>query len=140
MQITNFQQTTAFLWAFVLGAGIAVIYTVIRSVRIVLPPTQLQLFAGDMLFMIFVCIVNTLYAISLTEGRIRLYFVFSELVGYILIYIFPGRFFIKGLIVVVRFLVNLRHNISEKIIIRIQRIKMYIDSKSRKNKMYGTWM
>lgn len=133
MQLTTIQQTTAFLWAFVMGAGIAVVYTVICSVRIVLPPSPIQLFISDFLFMTAVCIVNTLYAISLTEGRIRLYFVVSEIIGYIIIYALPGRLFIKLLVSAVRWITGIIKAVNKRIVSICSRIIAHFTKTGRKN-------
>lgn len=116
MEITTQQQTYAFLWAFLLGAVIEVLYNVICAVRTVSPPTKLQLFIGDMIFMVTVSLLNTLYAISMTEGKIRLYTAAAEIAAYALLYFSVGRYAIRGLSVVIRFI----SGISERFVKHLQ--------------------
>lgn len=103
MELTTEQQTVAFLWAFLLGAIIEIIYTAICAVRVVSPPTKIQLFVGDVLFMVGVALLNSLYAISQTEGKVRLYVIVAEIAAYALLYFSVSRYIIKGLSFVIGF-------------------------------------
>ena len=48
-------------------------------------------FFSDLLFSVFACIVNFLYAVALTQGRIRLYVIFAQGISFFLFYFFVGR-------------------------------------------------
>lgn len=91
MELTAQQQTMAFLWSFVLGAVLAAVYTVAALIKVLSPPTKIQLFVGDVLFMVFAAILNFLFATALTEGNVRFYTVFAELVSFLAIYLTVGR-------------------------------------------------
>ncbi len=91
MELTTAQQTTAFLWAFALGAFIEIMYFIISVIREMFPPGKLGLFFIDMIFMISVFIINFLYSASLTEGKIRSYVVAAEIISFVLLYFFIGR-------------------------------------------------
>ncbi len=91
LQLTTAQQTAAFLWAFIPGALLGLLYVIIRSFRIISPPGALQLFLGDVLFMLTAGIVNSLYAVSQTEGKVRLYVLAAQGISFFVVYFFVGR-------------------------------------------------
>ena len=51
----------------------------------------LQLFLGDVLFMLTAGIVNSLYAVSQTEGKVRLYVLAAQGISFFVVYFFVGR-------------------------------------------------
>ena len=122
MELTTQQQTIAFLWAFLLGAIIEILYTLICAVRVVSPPTRLQLFIGDVLFMLIAAMLNTLYAISQTEGKVRLYVIAAEIIAYVILYFSIGRFMIKGLSAAISFTAGVSHNFF--VFIRVKSMKI----------------
>lgn len=91
MELTTIQQTTAFLWAFVLGAVIAAVYFIYSVIREVFMSGKVTVFFADMLFMIFVFVLNFLFAVGTTEGKVRLYVIMSEIIVFILLYLLIGR-------------------------------------------------
>ncbi len=91
MQLTTQQQTAAFLWAFLLGLGISVLYTAISIIRTLSTPSKIQLFISDTLFMIIVSLLNVIFSISQTEGKIRFYVIAAELISFIIWYISVHR-------------------------------------------------
>lgn len=92
MEQTIHQQSTAFLLSLVLGLVIAVIYTFAAMVRIVSPPSKLQLFISDILFMIMAGFMNLIFAVSQTEGSLRYYTAAAELISFFLFYLTIGKF------------------------------------------------
>lgn len=91
MELTLEQQTMAFLWSFVLGVVLAVVYITVSVIRVLSPPTRIQLFISDILFMVFSAIMNFLFACAFTEGKVRFYTIFAELVSFIILYLTLGR-------------------------------------------------
>lgn len=91
MELTTAQQTTAFLWAFVLGAGLELIYFMISSFRAAFPPTKMQMFIGDFIYSLLAFVINFIYATAMTEGKIRLYVVIAEIIVFLLLYLTLGR-------------------------------------------------
>ena len=67
MEISMFQQTSAFLWAFVLGTVIALSYTVFVSVRDVFSCSNVGVFISDAVFSFFVSVIHFLYAVAMTD-------------------------------------------------------------------------
>ncbi len=91
MELTTAQQTTAFLWSFVLGAAIEIVYFVGSVLRELMSPKRISIFLSDMVFMISVFFANYLYAVAFTEGKVRFYTVFGEMVSFIILYFLMGR-------------------------------------------------
>lgn len=132
MELTTQQQTAAFLWAFLLGAVIEILYTLFAAIRTVSPPTKLQLFISDVIFMMTAAILNTLFAISQTEGKIRLYVIAAEIISYIILYFTVSRFLIKGLSAAICFLLRIMDVIFGKIQNRCIKIISYFKKKCHK--------
>ncbi len=129
MELTTEQQTTAFLWAFLLGAIIELLYTAICAVRVVSPPTKIQLFIGDVLFMVIVAILNSMYAISQTEGKVRLYVIAAELISYVVLYFSISRYVIRGLSAAIGFVGALTNRIFEGVKRKVIKITGYFKEK-----------
>ncbi len=91
MQQTLDEQTGIFLWSFVLGAVLGVIYTLLAIARAWSPPSPRQWIVGDLLFMAIAAMLNFLFALSQTYGRIRGYVLAAELVTFFLLYGTVGR-------------------------------------------------
>ena len=91
MEITTAQQTSAFLWSFLLGLILSVIYTLLVSVRDAAATKPRAVFLTDTLFSFFVCVINFLYSIALPQGRVRLYVVFAQAVSFFVFYFLVGR-------------------------------------------------
>ncbi len=132
LELTTQQQTIAFLWAFLLGAIIEILYTLICAVRVVSPPTRLQLFIGDVLFMLIAAMLNTLYAISQTEGKVRLYVIAAEIIAYVILYFSIGRFMIKGLSAAISFTSGVSHNFFVFIRVKSMKIISFLKKKCHK--------
>lgn len=91
MQLTTAQQTAAFLWAFVPGALLGLLYLIISISRIISPPAVLQTVIGDVLFMLAAGLTNSVYAISQTEGKVRLYVLAAEFISFSAVYFLAGK-------------------------------------------------
>ncbi len=87
MELTTQQQTNAFLWAFAAGVVIALIYIAMELVRMIFSASRLHIFIGDMIFAFSAFLINFLYAVAMTEGKVRAYVIAAELISFILIYI-----------------------------------------------------
>ncbi len=98
MEISMFQQTSAFLWAFVLGTVIALSYTVFVSVRDVFSCSNVGVFISDAVFSFFVSVIHFLYAVAMTEGRIRLYVIAAQIISFFVIWCFAGRYIKKYIV------------------------------------------
>lgn len=129
MELTTQQQTTAFLWAFVLGAVIEIIYFVIASIRAAVPPDKAHIFVVDLLFMLFVSCLNILYAISQTEGKVRLYVIFAETLSFVILYFTIGRFLKQKLSVLVLGFIKIYNKHTKKAINKYIQMSLYLRQK-----------
>ena len=107
-------------------------YTLICAVRVVSPPSRLQLFIGDVLFMLIAAMLNTLYAISQTEGKVRLYVIAAEIIAYVILYFSIGRFMIKGLSAAISFTSGVSHNFFVFIRVKSMKIISFLKKKCHK--------
>lgn len=121
MELTLEQQTIAFLWSFVLGAALTMVYIIIAVIRLLSPPTKLQLFVGDVLFMVFSALVNFLFATSFTEGNVRFYTIFAEIVSFIVIYLTIGRLIKKTVHTIYKCVSVIFYKITSPIVILIRK-------------------
>jgi spore cortex biosynthesis protein YabQ len=81
MEIYLAQQTGAFLWAILIGAGLALIYDAFRILRIAIPCGKGFIAAQDILFFIICAIVTFLYLLSHADGKVRAFLLLGELLG-----------------------------------------------------------
>ena len=92
MELTLYQQTNVFLWSAVIGAVLAAVYTVFAVIRELSPPGRIQLFLTDFLFMVIAAMINFVFALSRTNGRIRGYSVLAQAAVFFLLYLTAGVF------------------------------------------------
>lgn len=74
---------------------LSVFYIIIAVIRILSPPSKLQLFVSDVAFMLFAAVLTFLFATAFTEGNVRFYTIFAELTSFLIIYLTIGRFIKK---------------------------------------------
>ena len=116
MELTLEQQTIAFLWSFVLGAVLTMVYIVIVVIRLLSPPTNLQLFVSDVLFMVFSALANFLIATAFTEGNVRFYTIFAEIVSFVAIYLTVGRLVKKTVHTIYKFVSVIFYKITSPVV------------------------
>ena len=96
MQLTSYEQTYIFLWSFLIGIILSAVYIVLVLWRVISPQGRLLLFVTDLMFVVFASIVNFLFALIETDGRIRGYVLFAEVVSFAVFYLTVGRLLIKS--------------------------------------------
>lgn len=100
IQLTVYEQTGIFLWSFVLGAVIAAIYIAMSAWRILTPLSKATIFITDFLFMICSALLNFLFALTVTNGKIRGYVLLAELISFLVLYLTLGRLICKSVYVI----------------------------------------
>ncbi len=115
MEPTLVQQTWIFLWSFVLGAALCVVYLVIALLRIVFPPGKWRLFTEDALFVFFCGVINFLFALSLTEGTVRYYSLLAQILAFTVLYLTLGRWILRFSFVIVGFVLKVYHLFADPI-------------------------
>ncbi len=104
MFLNNEQQFYLFLWSFVPGLVIGLLYVILEAVRVISPPDKIQLFVGDLLFMLAASMITFLFSVAATEGRIRFHMILAEIISFTLLYFTVGKFLIN-------FLVSIMHTV-----------------------------
>ena len=129
MELTLKQQTEAFLWSFVLGVIVSLIYVIIVVIRVISPPSKIQLFVGDVLFMVFAALLNFLFAVAFTEGNIRFYTIFAELISFFAIHLTVGRLAKKTAYIVFHFISAVFRRITRPLTKKINVILSFLGEK-----------
>lgn len=91
MEPTLQEQTQVFLYAMLIGVLLAGSYTVFGMLRTASPPGKILLFVYDLLFTGIGALINFLFALSQTHGRIRGYVLLAELLTFVPLYLTVGR-------------------------------------------------
>ncbi len=125
MQLTTAQQTAAFLWAFVPGALIGLLYLLLNIIRIMSPPAAWQIFIGDILFMLAAGLINSVYAISQTEGKVRLYVIAAELISFSAVYFIGGKPVIRFVRYISSVIIKIKQRLLRKITEQIKRLRSF---------------
>ena len=122
MDFTLYDQTMTFLWSFVLGAAVTVIYIFMEVTREISPPGKVLVFAEDMIFSFIVSAMNLFFAIARTYGYIRWYVIAAQIIVFAAVYFTIGKFLKRLFGTVVYFfgkisllLINSSHNMSDRI-------------------------
>ena len=77
-------QITAFLYSLLLGAVLCLFYDIIRATRKAGADSFFAVFIGDILFWIISAVAVFIFLVSVTNGEIRGYILFSAAVGFML--------------------------------------------------------
>ncbi len=107
MEITVAGQTWMFLLSIALGALLGACYDVFRILRIAVPHRAGVVLAEDILFSVICAAATFLFLVSVDSGRIRVFALIGELVGFALYYCTVGALVIgisKWIIHAVRWL------------------------------------
>ena len=98
MGATTSQQSEAFLYAFVFGFIFDLLYILISSLLTIFRTDKKYYFIPDIFFSFLYVMINYIYAISMTEGRIRLFVIIAEAVGFCSMHLLIGKHIRKALI------------------------------------------
>ena len=112
MDLTLYDQTMTFLWSFMLGAGVTVIYIFMEVAREISPPKKLLVFMEDILFTFAAAALNLFFAVARTHGYIRWYVMAAQIVVFVLVYFTAGKFLKKCFGIVFRTIGYLSEKIS----------------------------
>ena len=76
-------QTAYFLWSIVMGAVMAMLYDIVRALRMLLHPGRIFLLVSDVLFFVLCGIFTSLFALPFNKGSVRAFIVFGEALGFL---------------------------------------------------------
>ena len=91
MELTLYDQTMTFLWSFMLGAAVTVIYILVEVAREISPPNNILIFAEDLIFSFIVSALNFFFALARTQGYIRWYVIAAQIIVFVLVYFTLGK-------------------------------------------------
>ncbi|HIZ56174.1 MAG TPA: spore cortex biosynthesis protein YabQ [Firmicutes bacterium] len=90
IQIMLTQQTTAFLYACLLGVGLGLIYDIFRILRLAVPSGGIIIFVEDLLFFLVAGTATFLFMIRYNSGMLRGFIFVGELLGFSVYYFSIG--------------------------------------------------
>ena len=115
MELSFAQQSVAFGWSFALGAGLGVLYGLLRFLRFSFSLGKTAVFALDLLFMLTWATAAFFFSLAFLRGFVRFYVFIGSLGGFLLYRLTIGRFLCRLYQPVVRFIGKVSQKISEKI-------------------------
>lgn len=83
MGISLSAQTAYFLWSLVMGAALAVLYDVVRAVRMAIRAGKTHIILSDILFFAVCGVLTSLFALPFNKGDVRGFILFGEAVGFL---------------------------------------------------------
>ena len=97
-EINSVSQISGSLFALLLGVLLSLTYDVIRALRKIGFKSFVLVFLGDILFSFLSAIITFLFLLVFTNGAIRAYVLFFEVLGFLLCRITFSKIFLKILI------------------------------------------
>ncbi|MCL2057413.1 MAG: spore cortex biosynthesis protein YabQ [Oscillospiraceae bacterium] len=91
MELYVADQTLAFLGAIAVGAALGLVYDVFRITRIAFPIPKAVIFFQDVLYFLICAAVTFLYLMSAIHGKIRIFLLAGELIGWVLYHFTIGQ-------------------------------------------------
>lgn len=125
MEYTFIEQSVAFLYSILLGAGLSLVYIPLKVIRVTLNPKKIIVIILDILFMLIAAFATFLYALAFLNGSVRFYMILGEAIGFLLIVLTVGKVILKISVPVNKFLIiNIKKisNLLKKIIKKLLKI------------------
>ena len=83
MWFTLSDQTTYFLFSLLMGAALAVVYDLVRAVRMTLKASGVHVMISDIVFFTLCGVATSLFALPFNKGDVRGFIIFGEAVGFL---------------------------------------------------------
>ena len=83
MWFTLSDQTTYFLFSLLMGAALAVVYDLVRAVRMTLKARSVHVMISDIVFFTLCGVATSLFALPFNKGDVRGFIIFGEAVGFL---------------------------------------------------------
>ena len=113
--MTFAQQSRAFLLSFVLGAGLGVLYGLIRFLRVLLKPSKFAVTVLDVSFMLIWSLAVFFFSLAYLSGYVRFYVILGSLGGFLLYRSSVGHIIVRLYSPVIRSLRTALQKIREKL-------------------------
>lgn len=98
------QQTVYFLASIALGAALAMLYDLIRALRMLTRCSRVHLLVSDILFFFACGVLTSLFALPFNNGDVRAFIIFGEAVGFLTYRLTLGSLFGRFYAVIARLL------------------------------------
>ena len=95
MTISLAGQTTAFLYSCALGAALCAVYDVFRAIRMFFLPGRILVAFLDILYFFLAAVFTFAFFMAVSQGEIRGYLYFGELIGWLLYYETIGSWLLR---------------------------------------------
>lgn len=83
MGISLSAQTAYFLWSLAMGAALAVLYDIVRAIRMAARAGKVHIIISDVLFFAVCGVLTSLFALPFNKGGVRGFILFGEAVGFL---------------------------------------------------------
>lgn len=83
MGISLSAQTAYFLWSLAMGAALAVLYDIVRAIRMAFCAGKVHIIVSDVLFFAVCGVLTSLFALPFNKGGVRGFILFGEAVGFV---------------------------------------------------------
>ena len=114
LELTFAQQSVAFMWSFVLGAGLGVLYGALKFLRFTLTPGRAAIIASDIFFMLVWSMSVFFFSLGYLMGFVRAYVIIGSAAGFFLYRLTAGRLLFKIYAPIIRFVKKALQKICEK--------------------------
>lgn len=109
------QQTAYFAASIAMGAAMAVLYDLIRAVRMLLRCGRISVLVTDVLFFFICGVLTSLFALPFNKGDVRAFILFGEAVGFLTYRLTLGSIFGRFYAEIARLLRRFTRKICEKL-------------------------
>lgn len=96
-------QTISFLFSLGFGLIIGILYDLVRTIRLIITPSKIVLYITDFLFILFAALATFLFCLTVTNGEVRWYILFGEIIGFFVYYFTFGVLAVRLTARIVRF-------------------------------------
>lgn len=115
MELTFAQQSSAFVFSFLLGVSSGLLYGVLRLLRVFFCSGKVSIFIIDFLYMIIVSLALFCFSIAYINGSIRFYLYLGCLLGFIIYRFTIGKILWLVVYPLMQFIVSASQKIQNKI-------------------------
>ena len=90
------EQTAAFLYSLLVGAGLGLVYDVFRVTRVAVRTGKAVIFIEDIVFFCIAAAITFLFLMGASDGKVRIFLLIGEFIGATLYYFTIGQLVMKA--------------------------------------------
>lgn len=114
MELTFAQQSTAFLFSFLLGVSSGLLYGILKVFRVFFCSGKVSVFIIDFIYMIIVSLSLFCFSIAYINGSVRIYLYLGCLLGFIIYRLTLGKLLWIVMYPIMRFIISISQKIQNK--------------------------